>query len=129
MAVRDIELKRATDLNWMNAYRRAGDRDALSTPTRLLWPGTHQAQSYHKTALMLHTLERRLGWDVMQRVMATFFDRWRFRHPQPEDFFAIVNEVTQQDYTWFFDRVYHSSNRFDYAIERFDERGQSSRAA
>jgi hypothetical protein len=119
---RDIELKRATDLNWMNAYRRSGDRDALSTPTRLLWPGTHQAQSYHKTALMLHTLERRLGWDVMRRVMATFFDRWRFRHPQPEDFFAVVNEVTQQDYAWFFDRVYHSSNRFDYAIERFDSK-------
>jgi hypothetical protein len=115
----DIELKRATDHNWMNAYRRVGDRDALSSPTRLLWPGTHQAQSYFKAALMLHTLERRLGWDVMRRVMATFFDRWRFRHPQPEDFFAIVNEVTGQDYSWFFDRVYHSSNRFDYAIERF----------
>ncbi len=123
----DIALERATDLNWMNAFRRIGDRDALSSPTRLLWPGTHQGQSYFKTALMLHTLERRLTWDVMRRVMATFFDRWRFRHPQPADFFAIVNEVTQQDYTWFFDRVYHSSNRFDYAIERFESEPVESR--
>ena len=123
----DIALKRATDTNWMNSYRRAGDRDTLSTPTFRLWPGTHQNLSYHKTALMLHTLERRLGWDTMRKVMATFFDRWKFRHPHPEDFFATLNEVTQQDFTWFFDQVYRSSNLFDYDIERFTSEPIKSR--
>ena len=123
----DIALTRATDTNWMNAYRRDGDRDALTTPTRLMWPGTHQALSYHKTALMLHTLERRLGWDTMQRVLATYFDRWRFRHPRPDDFFAVLTDVTGQDFTWFLDQVYRSSNRFDYAIERFDSEPITSR--
>ncbi len=117
---RDIPLKRATDTNWMNTYRRAGDRDALATPTYALWPGTHQAQSYHKAALMLHTLERRHTWEVMQKVLATFFTRWQFRHPQPDDFFATVEEVTGQPHAWFFDQLYRSSNRFDYAIDRLD---------
>ena len=66
---RDIALKRATDTNWMNAFRRAADRDTLSTPTWVLWPDTHQALSYHKAALMLHTLERLHSWEVMQRVL------------------------------------------------------------
>ena len=123
----DIALKRATDTNWMNTYRRGGDRDALSTPTFLLWPGTHQALSYHKTALMLHTLERRLGWDPLQKVLATYFDRWKFKHPQPEDFFAVLNEVTGQDLTWFVDQVYRSSNRFDYAIESLTSAAVTSR--
>ncbi|MDP2390782.1 MAG: M1 family aminopeptidase, partial [Acidobacteriota bacterium] len=117
---RDLPLKRATDTNWMNTYRRAGDRDALTTPTSALWPGAHQAQSYHKAALMLHTLERRHTWEVMQKVLATFFARWQFKHPQPDDFFATVEEVTGQPHAWFFDQVYRSSNRFDYAIERLD---------
>lgn len=124
---RDIPLKRATDTNWMNTYRRAGDRDALSTPTYALWPGTHQAQSYHKAALMLHTLERKHTWDVMQKVLATFFTRWQFRHPQPDDFFATVEEVTGQPHAWFFDQVYRSSNTFDYAIERLDSVPVASR--
>ncbi len=117
---RDIPLKRATDTNWMDAYRRHGDRDSLATPTYQYWPGTHQAMSYHKTALWLHTLERRLGWELLQKAMATYFDRWKFKHPKPADFFAVVNEVTGQDHTWFFDQVYRSSNRFDYAVERFE---------
>ena len=92
-----------------------------------LWPGTHQAQSYHKAALMLHTLERKHTWEVMQKVLATFFTRWQFKHPQPDDFFAVVDEVTGQPHAWFFDQVYRSSNTFDYAIERLDSEPLSSR--
>ena len=73
--------------------------------------------SYNKTALWLHTLERHLGWPVMQRILSTFFERWKFKHPQPADFFQIVNEVSGQDLTWFFDQVYRSSNTFDYGVQ------------
>ena len=115
---RDIALQRATDTNWMNWYRRDADRDALGTPTWMLWPGTHQSVSYHKAALMLHTLERRHSWEVMQRVLSTFFTRWKYQHPTPDDFFAVLNEVTGQDHAWFVEQVYRNSLTFDYGIER-----------
>ena len=115
---RDIPLKRATDTNWMNTFRRAETRDSLATPTYMLWPGTHQAMSYHKAALMLHTLERWHSWEVMQRVLKTFFEQWRFKHPTPDDFFTVLNEVTRQDHKPFLEQVYHRSDTFDYAIER-----------
>ena len=115
---RDIALTRATDTNWMNAFRRVADRDTLSTPTWVLWPDTHQALSYHKAALMLHTLERLHSWEVMQRVLSTFFTRWQYKHPAPDDFFSVLSEVTKQDHAWFVEQVYRNSNTFDYGIER-----------
>ena len=115
---RDIPLKRATDTNWMNTFRRAETRDALATPTYVLWPGTHQALSYHKAALLLHTLERFHSWEVMQRVLKTFFERWQFKHPTPADFFAVLDEVTGQSHKPFLDQAYSGSDTFDYAIER-----------
>ena len=124
---RDIPLQRATDTNWMNTYRRAPDRDSLSTPTALLWPGAHQNMSYHKAALMLHTLERIYTWEVMQKTLSIFFSRWKFRHPQPEDFFAVLDEVTGKDHKWFVDQVYTGSNTFDYAIDRLSSEPISSR--
>ena len=36
-----------------------------------------------------------------------------------EDFFAVANEVSGQDLTWFFDQVHRSSNVFDYAVDVF----------
>ena len=65
---RDIPLKRATDTNCMNTYRRAAAIAMRCRRRRTrCGRGTHQAQSYHKAALMLHTLERMHTWEVMQR--------------------------------------------------------------
>ena len=114
----DIRASRATDGNRLAGYRNSAEADAPSTPTYQYWPRTASAVSYNKTALWLHTLERRLGWPVLQRIMSTYFDRWKFRHPQPADFFAVVHEVSGQNMTWFFDQVYRSSNVFDYGVQQ-----------
>ncbi len=52
--------------------------------------------TYAKPALWLHTLERALGWTTMQQVLATFFERWKFKHPRPGDLFQVANEVSRQ---------------------------------
>jgi hypothetical protein len=117
---RDIVLSRATDHNGLNGYRRSANRDALSMPTNTYWPATHVDITYFKTALWLHTLERRLGWERLQRGLATYFHRWRFKHPTPQDFFDILNQEAGEDLSWFFDQVYGGSQVFDYAAERLD---------
>ena len=115
----DIRLSRATDGNRLPGYRDNAEADAPSTPTFQYWPRTATFITSNKTSLWLHTLERRLGWPMLQRIMSTYFDRWKFRHPQPADFFAVVNEVSGQDMTWFFDQAYRSSNVFDYGVQQF----------
>jgi len=120
LVFRDIPLSREVDENGLAGYRSAAESDVPSTPSYRYWPGTGGAISYSKTALWLHTLERHLGWPTLQRILSTFFERWKFRHPRPADFFAVVNEVSGRDMTWFFDQVHRSSNVFDYGIGRLD---------
>ncbi|MGH9322306.1 MAG: M1 family metallopeptidase [Vicinamibacteria bacterium] len=113
----DIRLDRVIGGDRLDDFREDATWDAQSTPTFRYFPATGGALSYDKTSLWLHTLERYLGWETLQRVMSTFFERWKFKHPTPEDFFAVANEVSGQDLTWFFDQVHRSSNDFDYAID------------
>jgi hypothetical protein len=105
------------DNDRMAGYRDNAEADVQATLSFRYWPSTAAIMSYNKTAVWMHTLERHLGWPVMQRILSTFFERWKFKHPQPTDFFAIVNEVSGQDLTWFFDQVYRSSNTFDYGVQ------------
>jgi hypothetical protein len=72
--------------------------------------------SYMKPALVLNTLEGYLGEQAMARLMRTYHERWRFKHPRSEDFFALVNEMTGQDYGWYFDQVVHGTDTVDYDI-------------
>ncbi|HEX9638296.1 MAG TPA: M1 family metallopeptidase [Acidobacteriota bacterium] len=74
--------------------------------------------AYSKPALVLQTLERLLGDEVMNRVMRTFHHRWRFGHPTTEDFITSVEQVSGASWRWFFEQTFFSSEICDYAIER-----------
>ncbi|MEW5981122.1 MAG: M1 family metallopeptidase [Acidobacteriota bacterium] len=113
---RDIVRTREADGNGLAGYRGSAESDVPSTPTYMYYPATGGGLSYSKTALWLHTLERYLGWPMLQRIMSTYFDRWKFRHPQPQDFFTVANEVSGRDLGWYFDQVHRSSNVFDYGV-------------
>jgi hypothetical protein len=112
----DVPWNRATDGNRLDAYRAVATSDVQSTPTWQYWPGSASQTSYNKTALWLATLERYLGWDTTRRILATHFARGAFRHPTPEEFFAIANDVSGADLTWLFDATVRSSAAFDYAV-------------
>jgi hypothetical protein len=116
--IRDVLLTRV-DNDRLAGYRLNAEADAPWTPTFEYWPASATSITYNKTALWLHTLERRLGWPTMRMILATYFDRWKFRHPTPADFFDVVREVSGQGHVAFFDEVYRSSNTFDYGVQDF----------
>jgi aminopeptidase N len=126
---KDIVRDRETDWNRFTGYRRAPKGDAQSTPSFRYYPATGGVITYNKTALWLNTLERWIGWPALQRVMSTHFSRWKFRHPKPQDFFDVANEVSGHDLGGYFDQVYRSSNAFDYGIQelRSDKDGSQYR--
>jgi hypothetical protein len=113
----DIKVRREWDEGLAN-YRAQAESDAEATPSFRYWPSTGGNITYFKTALWLHTLERSLGWPALQRAMSTYFDRWKFRHPQPSDFFQAIGEAAGRDMTPFFDAVYRGSNTFDYGVQQ-----------
>jgi hypothetical protein len=80
------------------------------------------AMSYSKTALTLATLERLLGTSTMDRALHLYAERWSFKHPKTKDFMAAVNDVTGQDWTWFFRRTFFSSGAVDYAVEEAESK-------
>ncbi|MGE3509302.1 MAG: M1 family metallopeptidase [Vicinamibacterales bacterium] len=112
----DLPVSRETYWNRLAGYRRAPKSDLPSMPSYRYSIANGRTVTYNKTALWLNTLERHLGWPVMQRIFSTYYGRWQFRHPKPADFFAVINEVSGEDLTWFLNEVYRSSNVFDYSI-------------
>lgn len=126
---RDIVLSRETDRNRLGLYRAGAKSDLSSNPSYTFFPsrGTRNALSYAKTALWLNTLERHLGWDTLQKIMATYFSRWQFKHPRPDDFFETAASVTGHDLGWFFDQVYRSSDAFDYGVQDLKSANEDGR--
>lgn len=106
----------------------------LASPYRSHYPNTlpsweyeaeaYSALSYSKAAIWLKTLEGLIGAEVMDTVMRTYFERWKFRHPCAEDFIEVVNEVVSErvpekfpdGMDWYFDQVLRGTEMCDYAV-------------
>jgi hypothetical protein len=123
----DVRLSRETYWNRLSGYRIGAKSDLPAAPSYRYSPATGSYISYNKTALWLNTMERWLGWPVVQRTLSTFFERWKFKHPGPEDFFAIASEVAGRDLSSFFDQVYRTSNVFDYGVQALESTRESIR--
>ena len=102
----------------LDGFRSPLKLESLATPSYKIDERTYYLLPYTKGALMLVTLERQLGFETWRKVLATFADRFWFRHPKPADFFAVANEISGRDLTAFFDQAYSGTNLFDYAVDR-----------
>ncbi len=84
--------------------------------------------SYNKTAIWLRTLEGLVGIETMDKIMKTYFERWKFNHPCARDFISVVNEVVWDNHgnkfgenmDWFFDQVLYGSELCDYKVAEID---------
>lgn len=80
---------------------------------------------YMKTAVAFNYLENYLGREKMDEILHTYFDRWKFKHPQPEDFETVAQEVTDDSLKWFFDGVIRSTDKIDYSVGRIKKSGDT----
>lgn len=91
--------------------------DKILTPSwRFSSGGSYGMNVYMRAEILLFTLERILGEDVMLRVMRGFQTQYRYLHPRTEDFIRVVNEVSGRDMNWFFQEFFYQDKSFDYAV-------------
>lgn len=98
-------------------YRSVPDMDPL---VRRAWEyyseGSKASIPFSKAALMLKTLEKYVGEDTMRKIMRTYFERWKFKHPKTQDFVDIANEISGQDLNWYFDQAIYGTSVLDYRV-------------
>ncbi len=52
--------------------------------------------AYFKTAEWFRYLESEVGKDVLANAIKEYYRRWQFRHPQPDDFKKVIEEVCEK---------------------------------
>lgn len=94
------------------------------TPGWEFYHGGYGAITYNKTGTWLTTLERLVGLEVMDDIMKTYFQKWKFKHPGGKDFIAVVNEVVKKHHgdrfgenmDWFFNQVLYGTDMCEYEV-------------
>ena len=66
----------------------------IETPSQNFNFINYQLVAYYKTSEWMRYMEQRLGKDVFDKAMKEYFQKWKFKHPQPEDFKKSLEEST-----------------------------------
>ena len=73
--------------------------------------------AYEKPARFFKYLEMYLGTGEFDRISQGFYQKWKFKHPQPEDFRAYFEKECDKNLDWLFDGMINSNEKIDYAIK------------
>jgi len=84
------------------SYQYRPKRDAIFNYSWKYARGGYGSLSYSKPGLMMLTLHNYLGKETMKKVMQSYFESFSFKHPTSRDFINTVNDVTGENFNWFF---------------------------
>lgn len=73
---------------------------------------------YQKTGLVFNYLSNYLGAEKFDQCMHTYFETWKFKHPQPEDMRKTLEDCSGKNLGWIFDDLIQTTNHVDYKMKK-----------
>ena len=76
------------------------------------------ANAYGKPATGLNILrETVMGRELFDHAFKVYANRWKFKHPTPEDFFRTMEDASAVDLDWFFRGWFYSTDFVDIGVK------------
>ncbi len=106
------------------ASNRAMEGSYMTSPDSLVkfsWHyGSHDQYAenvYIRGKLVLEDIEQKIGPEMMNRLLKTYFQLWKFKHPSTEDFKNVLERITDKNWDDYFEQFVYGSLMIDYAVE------------
>ncbi|MDX1685242.1 MAG: M1 family metallopeptidase, partial [Saprospiraceae bacterium] len=77
----------------------------------------HGIAAYIKGSIFLHQLSYIIGRPALDTVMLDYFNRWKFKHPDANDFIRIAERESDMILDWYQEYWINSTHKIDYGID------------
>lgn len=99
-------------------FALSGSEEAMITHAdHFITNSAYGVASYTKGQVFLEQLRYIIGKDAFDRGMLRYFNEWKFRHPNTNDFIRIMEKVSGLELDWFKEYFVHTTHTIDYAVD------------
>jgi len=88
--------------------------------------GAYGTASYSKGAVFLNQLEYIIGEKAFAKGMLDYFDKWKFKHPNPNDFIRVMEKASGLELDWYKEYFVNTTHTIDYGIKDVQAEGGST---
>lgn len=100
----------------------SGNEEALTTHAdHFRLNAAFTVASYYKGLIFLSQLGYIIGEDSLIKVLQVYFDEWKFKHPNPNDFIRVAEKVSGIHLDWYLNQWIQTTNTIDYSIKEVVE--------
>lgn len=86
----------------------------------------HGVNAYSKGAIFLEQLGYIVGASVRDKILMKYYDVWKFKHPNPDDFVKVAMDVSGIQLDWYREYWVNTTKKIDYKIDSlWEENGVS----
>jgi hypothetical protein len=72
---------------------------------------------YEKLPAAWRYLQAYLGDSTFNRCIQSYYTKWRYKHPYPEDIENVITQNSGKDLSWFFDGLLRSDEQIDFSMK------------
>lgn len=98
---------------------RKNEDQAGNLPATAYTDFNYGAIIYAKNPLSFYMLQNYLGNEIFDAMMHAYYEKWKFKHPLPNDFRNHAEEFTGKNLTWFFDELLSTNKKVDYKLSAY----------
>ena len=117
------EMRRQTGFFYNNTYRsyfalaRSGYEEPASTHSDHYNTNyAYSVASYSKGAVFMAQLGYIVSDSVLNTILISYYNTWRFKHPNPNDFIRVAERVSGLELDWYKEYWINSTKTIDYAL-------------
>lgn len=87
----------------------------------------YTSAAYTKGAVFLEQLGYITGADVRDKILLAYYNQWRFKHPDANDFMRVAEKTSGLQLDWYKEYWVNSTKTIDYAIDSLWDDGGKTR--
>lgn len=72
--------------------------------------------AYSKGAVFISQLGYIVGDSIRDKILLSYYDQWRFKHPNPNDFIRVAEKLSGMELDWYKEYWINSTKQIDYAV-------------
>lgn len=106
----------------------SGNEEAMSTHSdHYDLNGIYSAAAYGKGAVWMSQMGYVIGEEARDRGLLEYFNRWKFKHPNPNDVLRVMEDVSGLELDWYNEYFVYTTKQVDYGIQGVVGQGQKTK--
>lgn len=86
----------------------------------------YSTAAYSMGSMLLNQLKYIMGDEIFYKAMRNYYNNWKFRHPEPNDFIRVMEKTSGLSLSWFMRYWINTTKRIDYGVKQLMEQNNKT---